>query len=741
VTDQFALIPDAQSSHQGGVPMESWPRVNLGPAARPAPGLVDMLAIVKRHRLLFTMCFILVFGVACAVIFTLQSRYQSQAMLVLDTRTAHFSDLPSGVDSPGSLADLNFVRSQVQILQSADIARRVVEALDLQANPDFMPQPSLLLGLVTRGRALLGLPQPQVRETPDDILQRAVTNYLAHLSVFNDDRSYVITLGFSSPNAGLAQRILAKHIALYLADQTAAKELVISKADDWLTTELAGLGAKVAASEKKLQAFQDSNHLIRSGGETINGHQLADVTAQLAVARGDLLRKEARLDTLKTGASSDSDVLASQLVQKLREQESTLGAQVAQLSSRYGAAYPDLVNTRAALADVRRRIAAETGRMASAAASDVVAARANVQQLQGEVSRLEQQAGADSGTELEVTQLQSETDADRKLYADLLSRSKQVEIQRQIQEPDARVVAQPDLPLNPVFPRHGLLVAVAVALAVVLAGALCLLVDRSRSTSQSLGELEMMCGVAGLAMVPRISRAASRLRRGHGGASIARSYLGSSLQTLRNSIAYRTAGHTPRVFLFTSALQGEGKSTLSMYFSRSVAASGRRVLLIDADLRHPNVGKTLKLSLATGIVSVLEGGRGIADAVIRSAALGVDVLAVERAPANPHDLLGDRMAAVLAEARLLYDVIVIDTPPVAAVDDGLIITPLADATVLVVRWGRTRNEIVAGAVRRLHLAGAKLTGAVLNAADMSKYRSSYNDIEAYRSQSQPYFLR
>ena len=741
MSEQFALAADVSAQSTPSTQFDDWRRMSVGAASRPSPTMSDILAIILRRRWLFAFCTLVILAVCSAVVFSLTPSYRSDAMIVLDTRRAHLTNMPTVVDAPDAATDLNFVRSEVQIMGSEDIAGRVVTALDLTHNPEFMPKPSPVHDIVTTVRGLIGMPDTTPPPTQASIQRAAVVNYMKHFDVFNDGKSFVITIGYNAVSPLLAQQILSKHLEIYLADQKAAKELVINKADSWLSGELARLSAKVQSSDQKLQAFQDSNHLIRSNGETIVSRQLADVTAQLAVARGDLLRKQARLQTLKNGAGSDSDVLASQLVQRLREQEATLGAQVAQLSERYGSGYPAVATTRAALADVRAKINGEISRMATAANSDVEAARTNTDRLQATVNSLEKQAGSDGRNTLEIAQLERETTADRTLYADLLARSKQVQIQREIQEPDARVVSPASLQTTATFPNHVLLMAVSLAASLMAAAGLVLLLDRSRKTSQTLGELEMLCGVAGLGMIPQIKNVRRQLRSDAAVQAMPRSYLGASLQTLRNSIAFRTAGQQPRVFLFTSALEGEGKTTVSVYFSRSMVTAGHRVLLIDADLRHPRVSPLLRLSPKVGIVGLLEGERTLEESVTRSARLELDVLGVERQASNPHDLLHSRIDAVLEEARKHYDVIVIDTPPVAAVDDALAVVRSADATVLVVRWARTPHEVVSGAVRRLHLAGARMAGAVLNAADMSKYRSSYGDIEAYRVQSQPYFIK
>jgi succinoglycan biosynthesis transport protein ExoP len=717
--------------------------------------LGSVLAALWRQRLLFSLCLLVALAGSVAVIVSLQPSYSSEAMLLVDFRQMNFTNPRAATTEPLMGApDLNAVNSEMQILQSDQLAREVITALHLQDNPEFADRQSRLSALLAaspfpalieavRARLGIGAPPPPPK-TAAELLEETVSRYKERFATYNDGKSFVISAWFAASDPKLAQTILARHLSFFLADQTAAKQQTISKADTWFSTELGRLSERLQNEEKGQQDFRGSNHLLRSNGETISSRQLAEVTGQLAAARADLARKEARYQEIdgagsraSPGASTDTAVLSSQLIQRLREQEATVSQQVAQLQDRFGTQHPQFIAARAALADVRQKIARETARMATSAANDVAIARANTQQLERSVSALEQQLGKTSQAELAATQLERKTDADRRLYDDLLLRSKQVTIQRETQEPDARIISDASLPVRPAFPRPFMLYTIAVSGAVLFAGAVSALVDKLRTgPSRSLDEIEAACGLPGLAVLPEVKTSRRRLRI----ALTPMSYLAASLQTLQNSVAFHSADRPTKVIAVTSAMPGDGKTTVTALFARSLALAGKSVLLIDADLRRNGMTRLLRMAPQGGIVSQLQKTRSLRESIVTDAELGLDVLAVERTSNNPDRLLNpSHVQSLLDEARGLYDVIVIDTPPLAAVDDALAVAAHADATIMVVRWGRTPHHTIRAAVQRLRLAGAHVVGAVLNATDPRKHRSGARDLEAYRPLAGSYF--
>jgi capsular exopolysaccharide synthesis family protein len=407
-------------------------------------------------------------------------------------------------------------------------------------------------------------------------------------------------------------------------------------------------------------------------------------------------------------------------LQKLREQEAIAARVAAQMEQTSGANYPPLASARAGLADLQGRIAAEMGRLKASAARDVTIAAAHVRMLEQTMNASNQELDATSKDELTAVQLDRDIEVDRHLYDDLLLRSKQASIQDQLETPDTRIASAPTLPLVPAFPRKGMLMAVATMAAGLIGIAAAFLVESLGGRKAfALETIASRCGVAGLAIIPKLGKK----EMGLVGRPEATSHLGVALHRLRNSIAFRCGSQTPKVTVFASALPGDGKTLLSTLYARSLASSGTRVLLIDADLRHRGLTKSTAAQANLGLTEHL-GGKTLEECVVRDVVEGVDVLPAGSAGDDPSVLFNaGRVELLLAEAAKTYTAIIVDTAPVGVVDDALHFIARADATVMVARWNSTPLAFISRAVERIGLAGGKLVGLALTAVDMRKYRS------------------
>jgi capsular exopolysaccharide synthesis family protein len=712
--------------------------VELG---KPSVTLTSVLAIVWRQRLAFLAAALVTFAIAAAFITSLRPRYESEALLMVDPRQTNITNLQSIQDSSTTLSDLNFVRSQMQILTSDELARRVVEDMKLQDDPAFASPPSGLAALTLDVRRWLGLPPPAVMPSAHP-LDEAVGQYQSRFGAFSDGKSFIISASFSAADPAFAQRVLQRHLALFQASQIVAKRKVITSAEAWFASELETLHAKLLAEESRQQAFLQESDLIKAGGETIPSRQLTAITNQLTDARVDLQRKEARYRELSGGAAGGSDtaLLSSDLLQNLREQEAAAAQNVARLQGTAGDRNPALVAARAAVADLTGRIARETARLNGSAASDVAIARANVARLEAALGSVNTRLSATSKDELTAAQLNRDIEADRRLYDDLLLRSKQVSIQGQLQEPDMQVVSAPTLPLTPSFPRRTMLLGISAMAAAVVGALAAFAADLLRAgRATSLRAIEASCGVAGLAVIPRLKRSE---RRGAGALPRPGSHLAAALQTLRNSIAFRCADQNPKVTVFASAQPDEGKTLLATLYARSLTGGGGRILLVDADLRRLGITRATAKNAGgkdAGGLAAFMAGRPLADCVVADIVAGLDILPTGRVAADPGALLAsDRVRHLLAAASG-YAAIVIDTPPLAVVDDALHPIAQADATVLVARWNRTTLSAIQNALNRLSLAGGQMVGVALTDTDMKKYRSGADSPRNFAKQ-QAYYI-
>lgn len=706
--------------------------------------LSGLLQSIWRHRLIFSVLGLSTLGIALAIILSLQSRYDSVALLIVDPRQMNIANFRAVQNEP-TMSDLNFVRSQMQILTSDEFARRVVTDMKLQddaalaAAPTF---PERLLSLVPE-RLLPSALRPTVHRPPTagaNSIEAAVARYKDQFSAFSDGKSFIIAASFNAADPVFAQRVLARHLALFQEAQVAAKGSLIVQAEKWLSEELVTLHSKLLTSEARQQKFRRTNQLIRAGGETIPARQLAAITNQLSDARSDLMRKEARSRELssvaKGGLTADTATLSSGLVQRLRERESQAAQRVAQLEHSFGPAYPSVISERRGLADIQSRIALEIQRLAASATSDAAIARANVDDLKLQLEVANKKLGTTSDDELTAAQLERDIEVDRHLYDDLLLRSKQVSMQGQLQDADTRIVSAATLPLRPSFPRKGMLIAISMMAAAVIGGVAAFMVDLfSARKAATLEEIAAVCGAAGLAVIPWLS--ASERRRV--APPKAGTYLAATLQRLANSIAFRCVNRSPRVTVFMSAFPGEGKTVLATLYARAMASGGKHVLLVDADLRRCGLTKSIAAGAGRGLAECLTG-LPLKECVFHDRVAGVDILAMGGVHGDPGMLLtADRIFNFLAAAKNDYEAIVIDTPPVMVVDDALQLIAQADATVLVARWNRTPLEAIRKVLERVALTSGNVVGVAITAADMRKYRSG-PDTPASRARSKSYYL-
>ncbi len=680
--------------------------------------LASLLAIAWRRRGTFAAAALLTFALAAAIILSLQSRYEAEAMVMVNPRQTNIANVQSVQDPTASLSDLNGVRSQMEILTSDGLARRVVLDLHLQDDPTFVKPPRQAVPLVSWAARVLG--SGRAPATAPHKVEQAVGEYTSRLAAFSDGKSFIIKLSFTATDPAFAQRVLARHLELFQADQVMAKRKVITAAEGWFAGELQSLQAKLLAAEAKQQAFRTSRQLIPAAGETIPSRELSTITNQLTAARAELQRQEARYAQLASGGETtpglDTAGQSSELLQRLREQESLATQRVAQLEETNGENFPAVAAARSSLAAVRARIAQQRQRLTASAASDVAIAQAAVGRLEAAQKDAGQRFAVASDSELMAAQLDRDIDADRRLYDDLLLRSKQVSIQGQLQESDVQVVSPPGLPLSPAFPRRFMLLAVA-AMASAVVGTLAAFARDvlGAGKATAMDAMGAACGLPGLAVIPKLSKTELR----HAVASPG-SHLAASLQTLKNSISFRSGGR-PRVTVFVSALPAEGKTLLATMYARSqVAACGTgRVLLIDTDLRRRRDGTVS----SAGLQGLLRG-LPLAECIVADVVPGLDILpSASKGEMDPETVFSASNVRELLAATAAYECVIIDTPPIGVVDDALHLVAAADANVLVARWNRTSLASIQHAVQRIRITGAQVVGVVLTAADMSRYRS------------------
>ncbi|MBC4016285.1 GumC family protein [Siccirubricoccus deserti] len=728
------------------------PDATPAPAA-PAPGspyvdggLRTAFSALRRSRGLLALWVLVTFGLAMAAILQLTPRYRATALVMLDMRELNLGDVRGPLS--GSLASLDstIVRSQVEMLASEELARQVVADLDLTQAPAFRPRQSRraavlawAAGLVRQAEDALRIPpdwRPVGAAPPDQPLTRAertafaVETYRRSLSVFNDGRSFAISVSVQSTDPVLAARIANRHVALYVEEQRRAKREALVAAGTWLTGEVEDQAARLREAEHALQDYRERNNLFAPRGISMVGQELSEVNNQLAIARADLAQKEARLRSiqlarLQSGASeAELAVTGSDTIARLRDQEATARRRSIEAGSRLGDRHPEVVAARAEVREVQAKIAEEVQTILRGQASEAAIGRIRVQELQRSVAELEQRLAETERAETGARDLERVASATRTLYENLLVRQKQFAAQEGIQRADARMVSPAGVPLRPTFPDVPLFLAVAFLGSCGSGIGIALLRDRLRSRITSLEEASEVANTPGLGAMPRMPLRSPMHRRV---VEKPKSAAAEAIRTLRSALALQQRGlegrgHGARTLGLTSALPGEGKTTISVALARSMATSGLNVLLIDADLRKPKVARLIwgRPPVEPGLAAAIEDDLPLDAVLLTDHATPLRVVhANDRPPAAPpQDLLASPvMQRLLAEARRSFDYVIIDTPPAGLVTDAAVVGGQVEGMLLIARWDRTPVAALRAAARALATAQVRVFGVALNDAD------------------------
>lgn len=685
-------------------------------------------AVLRRRKLTVLFCVVAVTAVAVTAASVLPRRYTAESLVILDTRRAEIVQQPAVLSNlvSGSTADPAIVRTEVALISSPTYARKVVERLDLLNNTTFQTdaEPSALVQEIRNAAAAVGQlihNSPDAAE-PGTPVGRAINVLGRSLSIYNDDRSYAIRIRYESRDPAFAATVANTLAEIYVADQLAAKRDATHKASAWLKVQLEDLRVKLRTSERKVAEFEELHHLETVMNSNVTEQRMHELNLRLMIAADERAQKQATLaqvqDLLKSpgGAATAAQVLASPLIQKLREQQAEAAGRVASFKEIYTTEYPrGEQRTR----EIERQIATEIQRITTSLAGEVKSAQSREAALQEKIVDLQGQLNAINDARVQLKTLERDANANRTLYESFLLRSQQVEADEQSQQADARIIAA-ETPNIPSFPNKPLLVGLGFFGSLFLGIALAFVVERSDESIRSPEDAERLIGIPTLGVVPRVRNANRAL------AAIPDLPLALYSESINNILVALRSGDArggSRVIIVSSALPGEGKTSLAAAIARSAAVMGARVLLLDCDLRRPAVGRALGQSNGAALDTMFEQNTtDLARFVGRDKRSDLHFLTTRQVAARPQELLGSAwMREIVAQGRVEYDLIVIDTPPLLTISDALLLAPLADMALLAVQWGRTQAGVVAEAARLMQKRGKCSASAILTFVDMQRY--------------------
>jgi capsular exopolysaccharide synthesis family protein len=403
-----------------------------------------------------------------------------------------------------------------------------------------------------------------------------------------------------------------------------------------------------------------------------------------------------------------------------------------------------MVNLRAQARDIQQRINGEIDKIVASLKNQVTVEEARETALQDRLTALKQRMTQVNQNEIRLHALERDADANRDLLTTLLARQKEAISQQDpgFQQPDATVISFADVPTDPSFPRRSVVLALAFVGALVI-GTLCVLILELLDAGFRSGEqLEQVTGLPSIGMVPVTDRPKEFATLAGYVIGRPRTAFSEAFRTLNWGIKLASHPSAPRVTLITSAGTGEGKTTIACCYAAKESVAGKKVILIDGDVRRPSVHTHFGRDLEPGLTNVLAGDASLDSAIVASEWSGLSILpAGTFSPHAPNVLDSDRMKSLMQVLRQRFDQVIIDSPPVLVGADAQILSGLADATVFLVHWGKTRRPVVSLALRQLRAGGAKLAGGVLTMVDVKKNASyGFGDSGTYAGAMSNYYL-
>ncbi|SIO02984.1 polysaccharide biosynthesis tyrosine autokinase [Vannielia litorea] len=632
--------------------------------------------------------------------------YTATSVVKLETQEQSVVDLESVVS--GLSADSVTINSEIEVMRSRSLAGKVVDRLDLMNDPEFnasLQAPGRLESLKAHLRDVLMGSRDWVARTEEQqaALRRNMTvdALLERVSITNIPNSLVFRIQATSESPATAAEIADAVAELYILNQLDVKFEATQQATAWLTERVAELRIELEAAEAKLAAFSTETELVSP--EALQG-----LERQLKELRD-------RIATTSEALAAQSDLEAALADARTRQQRATASgdSQLQRLLPRTESdtAVAQAFDTRFAQVTERARLEVERTTLQLAA-------------LRSSETELRARIDAQGDDLIALQQLAREAEASRSLYEYFLGRLKETAAQQGIQQADSRVLSSAVLPQRPTTPRKSLVLAMAALLGLMAGAAIVLLREGRNRSFRTPDALEAATGHAVLGQIPRIPVRSRRkvleyLRTKTSSATA------EAFRNLRTSVMLSNVDTPPKVILSTSALPGEGKTTNSIALAHNFVGMGKKVLLIEGDIRRRTLNAYFDELPAEGLASVISGAVEKEDVIRPVPEYGFHVLIGEKTQVNAADLFSsDRFQALIADLRNDFDVIIVDTPPVLVVPDARIISQEADAVLFTVKWDSTSRDQVQEALRLLRQGDQQITGLVLsqiNPGGMKRY--------------------
>jgi succinoglycan biosynthesis transport protein ExoP len=672
---------------------------------------------------------------------SLQNVYRATTTILVETskpKVVSIEDVYSG-----SVGSYEYLYTQAGILQSRELATRLVRKLDLAHDPAYAARTAEKPWYARILPSAIVDSPPAIPPSPD-LVERGLAGAIqSAVEVKPVRNSQLLQISFESTDPKLAAQVPNALADLYITADMEARLKMRERATAFLTEQSEALKTKLLASEKALQDFREREKILDIKGLSLGGatREIEQLTTSLIEARAKRAEAEAALSQVKGVRVADGAmaaealpaVLRNPLVQRAKDQLADAERRLADASKRYGSEHPRMIAAQAELRAAQENLTRQVRVVIESIQKEYEGARANEAATERALERAKADVQSLNRKEFQLAALEREVSTNRQLYDLFMQRSKETHVSGELQSAVARVIDPAVVPVAPSGPNKRRIVLIAVFMALLLGMALAVLIERLDNTVKTSHETEAKLDLPTVGVLHRTrvkrDQHIERLFLEDAGAAFA-----EDIRTLRSGVLLSGLDSPQKTVLVTSSLPGEGKSTVAANLAFALSHV-KKTLLIDADMRRPQLGQILGVPPSTpGLSSLVAGELGADKCVFSVKGSDLRVLTSGRVPPNPLELLSaHRFVEVMERLKGLFEAIVIDSAPVQMVSDPLVISQVASAVLYVVKADDTPYPVARQGIRRLRRVNAHILGVVLNQLDVAKAEKYYGEYSGYGS--------
>ena len=681
------------------------------------PHLMEYWHVVLVRRRLVAAVALSILAVAVLRVVLVRPVYEAVTQVLVERENLNIVNFKE-VSQVDALRD-DYYQTQFKILQSRTLARQVIESMDLLARPE-LDGPRTPAEIEAIEKAPAGT---------SAAMEKAIDVFSENVSVQLVKNSRIFSIGYSSGDPEHAAAVANRLAQLYIEQTLDFRFRTSSEAGEWLGSQIDDQRQKVEAARRAIERLKEKEGIVNiEERRALVDQKLKELGTALTGLKTTRLEKEALYREMKSAPYPEElpEVMRNPLIQSLRIELASLERQMAQLQQRYLDQHPEVIKVRNQIQETRGRISSEAARVIRAAENDYKSAFAQESSVAAALEAAKAETLDLSRRGVQYDTLKRDLDASNQVLNSLLSRSKETDVTRELKSANIRIVDPAAVPRKPVRPRPLRDIVLGLVAGVVCGLGLAFFLDYLDNTVKTPEDVRTRLGLPLLTVIPESKDALPDERSSLVVLTAQDSPFGEGYRLLRTALNYSWPEQKNKVVVVTSTVPGEGKTITSVNLALILSALNAKVLLVDADLRKPQCHTTLRAQRGPGLTDVLVGATPISAAIQRPAGTSLSLLGAGSHSPSPADLLsGTVVRNVVEGVRQFYDWIIVDTPPVAAVSDTLVLAPLSDGVVLVIGAEMVPRAAVTHTVQRVTEAGARVVGAVLNRAQVDRHASYY----------------